>query len=178
MDVFELGISMFLTIFVYLLVPVIYLLTEGKLSPKEAKIFALVNAIVCAIIFCIVRAVISGGKTIVSSFAPAILYYFIVKAMLTDKNKISTKNDKDKTEKSNKTNENTSESFKKVVDFYVKKQNEFNDKENKSNENYESKFSDDFYEDVGSENNEDDVVIVIDENGEIIEVIDKDDEKD
>ena len=42
------------------------------------------NSIFCSIIFIIIRLVISGGEFAVVSFAPAVLYYFIAKAILVD----------------------------------------------------------------------------------------------
>ncbi len=82
--VLELGISLLLTIFVYLFFPLTYIIGEGKVSKKKGTKYALINSIVCAIIFCVARAIISGGRTIVSSLAPAVLYYFIAKLILID----------------------------------------------------------------------------------------------
>ncbi len=85
MDYLELVISLLLTIVVYLIFPCIYLGTKGKVPVKQAKKLALINSIICATLFCIIRAIISGGKTVVSSFAPAVLYYFITKSILSNK---------------------------------------------------------------------------------------------
>lgn len=74
-----------LTIFVYLIFPTTFVLIKGKVNSKFGRKLALGNSIICAIIFCIVRAILSGGETIVTSFAPAVLYYFIAKLILIDK---------------------------------------------------------------------------------------------
>ena len=85
MDIGELLISLVLTIFVYLFFPSIYLHAVGKVSKRRGRKIALLNSIICATLFMIVRGLISGWNTAATSFAPAVLYYFIVKAGLVDK---------------------------------------------------------------------------------------------
>lgn len=85
MDYLELGISLIITVFVYLIFPICYKYTNGSVSPKVGRRIALWNSIICAIIFCLIRGIISGWQTVVTSFAPAVLYYFIVKLILIDK---------------------------------------------------------------------------------------------
>ena len=79
-------IDLIITIFVYLIFPIIYRLCYGKVPKSNGKIIALVNSIICSIIFIIFRAVLSGGEVTVVNFAPAVFYYFIAKAILIDKN--------------------------------------------------------------------------------------------
>lgn len=97
MDILELGISLLLTIVVYLLFPLIYSYVNGKVSPKKGRIISLINSIVCATLFCIIRGLISGWDTAVTSLAPAVFYYFIAKLILIDK---YIETDKDKLENS------------------------------------------------------------------------------
>lgn len=79
-------IDLIITIFTYLIFPVIYRLGHGKVPETQGKIIALMNSIFCSIIFVIMRIVILGGEFAVVSFAPAVLYYFIAKSILIDKN--------------------------------------------------------------------------------------------
>ena len=57
---------------------------------------ALINSIVCAIFFLILSAAIASSDKSIDmskySFVPAVTYYFIAKAILTDKNIKDTKN--------------------------------------------------------------------------------------
>ena len=85
MNILDIIISLFITIIVYLFYPLIRRFTSGKVGPKQARKISLINSIVCSIIFSIIRAFSTGGAAIISSFAPAILYYFIAKLILTDK---------------------------------------------------------------------------------------------
>lgn len=77
-------IDLIITIFIYLIFPVIYRLGHGKVPKTQGKIIALMNSIFCSIIFIIIRLVILGGEFAVVSFAPAVLYYFIAKSILVD----------------------------------------------------------------------------------------------
>ena len=78
-------VDLFLTVFVYLIFPVLYRVINGKVPKSHGRILALINSITCAIIFIIIRALISGGEASVGSFGPAFLYYFIAKSILVDK---------------------------------------------------------------------------------------------
>lgn len=82
MNLLELGISLLISIFVYLLFPLIFVKVNGKVDVKEGKKIALINSIVCASLFIVIRGVIFGWHTAVTSFAPAVLYYFIAKCIL------------------------------------------------------------------------------------------------
>jgi len=57
----------------------------GKVYRKKGKKIALWNSIIWCTLFCIVLAIISNGETAITSFAPAVTYYFISKWILIDK---------------------------------------------------------------------------------------------
>ena len=84
MNVLELGISLALTIVVYLAFPLGYFAQFGKVGLKKGRKIACINSVVCCVLFCIVRACISGAETIGTSLVPSVLYYFIVKVILID----------------------------------------------------------------------------------------------
>ena len=86
-------VALFLTAFVYLMFPVVYVMAKGKVNTKKGKKFALLNSFICAGIFFFITVIIitsdtnlPGGEIGGYSLAPAFLYYFIAKAILTDKN--------------------------------------------------------------------------------------------
>lgn len=85
-------LSLLLTIFVYLIFPIIYVKTNGKVPAKQAKKIALLNSIVCAVLFVLLGFIIDGGASSGTSAAPAVLYYFIAKKILTDKEKTENQN--------------------------------------------------------------------------------------
>ena len=86
-------LSLLLTIFVYLIFPIIYVKTNGKVPTKQAKKIALLNSIVCAVLFVLLGLIIDdGGASSGTSAAPAVLYYFIAKKILTDKEKTENQN--------------------------------------------------------------------------------------
>lgn len=93
MDALSLVIDLILTIFVYLIYPISYRCANGKVSKSKGKKIALLNSIICAGLFCLVRAVITNGAIVVTTFAPAVLYYFIAKLILIDKNKVDNKDE-------------------------------------------------------------------------------------
>ena len=86
MDWGSLFLSFILTIIAYLAFPIIKLLmNQGKFEKKRAKRIALWNSIVVGAIFCIITIATSDvGNT--WNAAPAVLYYFINCAILTEKN--------------------------------------------------------------------------------------------
>ena len=88
-------IDLLFTIFCYLVFPVLYRVTEGTVDAKVANRLALINSIVVCVIFCFFRAIITQGQDFASSFAPAVFYYFIAKAILV---KCENKNKQNKTE--------------------------------------------------------------------------------
>ena len=80
-------LDLIITFVAHIIVPFLLLYIDGKTSKKQATKIALINSSVCLVLFCILRACMSGGKDILGNgFAPATLYFFIVRAMLTDKN--------------------------------------------------------------------------------------------
>ena len=79
------GLDIFITLLVYLIFPVCYVLANGKIEKKQATKIALWNSVVCCIIFCIIRAIITDGQVVFSSLAPAVFYFFINRWILTNK---------------------------------------------------------------------------------------------
>lgn len=86
MDLLKLGIAFLLTVVSYLIFPICYRHSNGRVCEKKGKKLALWNSIVCAIIFLILGICIglepSSNGTM---FAPAFLYYFVSKSILIDK---------------------------------------------------------------------------------------------
>ena len=103
MDILTLGIALLLTVVSYLIFPIIYVKKNGKVSENVGKKLALWNSIICAVIFLVLGICI--GLTPAANgtmFAPAVLYYFIAKSILIDKNIPNTKNAKNQlTQKEN-----------------------------------------------------------------------------
>ena len=95
--------SLALTIFVYLAFPVIYITAVDKVPENVAKKYALINSICGAAIFMLLRVLTGSDAMGAGGFAPAVLYYFIAKAILkkSDDTKKQESEDKQKiTEKS------------------------------------------------------------------------------
>lgn len=78
-------VFLIITIFVYLLFPTIYYMYNGKIAEEKAKKYSLINAIVCAAIFVLIRAISGLDAVGTAGFAPAVLYYFIAKAIMSEK---------------------------------------------------------------------------------------------
>lgn len=84
--------AILLTAFVYLIFPIIYVANNGKVNPKKGKKLALSNTIVCATIWFLITLIVVSSTENASaeiggySLAPAFFYYFIAKAIFTDKN--------------------------------------------------------------------------------------------
>jgi hypothetical protein len=76
---------LFFTVFVYLIFPILYVLGTGKVSPQSAKKIAIINSIVGATFFIFLRSATGLDAIGGAGFAPAVLYYVIAKAILTDK---------------------------------------------------------------------------------------------
>ena len=57
----------------------------GKVNKNKAVKLALWNSIVGCVLFCIARAILSNGEVFFTSSAPAVLYYFINRWILTNK---------------------------------------------------------------------------------------------
>jgi len=86
MDFTPILISLLLTVVAYLAFPLISLLINGgKFPKKKAHKIALWNSIVLGLIFCIATIEISDGNSTWNA-GPAFLYYWINRAILTDKN--------------------------------------------------------------------------------------------
>jgi len=86
MDFTPIIISLLLTVVAYLAFPLIRLLINGgKFPKKKAHKIALWNSIVLGLIFCIATIEISDGNSTWNA-GPAFLYYWINRAILTDKN--------------------------------------------------------------------------------------------
>ena len=86
--VVELIVCLLLTLFAYLIFPLSYKLTKGKVSERKGKKLALWNSIICEAIFTI--GSISIGlepATNGTLFAQGFLYYFVAKGILIDPNK-------------------------------------------------------------------------------------------
>ncbi|MEG9430306.1 MAG: hypothetical protein VZQ61_05235 [Christensenellaceae bacterium] len=86
-------LALLLTAFVYLIFPILYVANNGKVGPKKGRRLALWNVFICALIFFIITLIIVASSEENSnaeiggySLAPAFFYYFIAKAILTDKN--------------------------------------------------------------------------------------------
>lgn len=78
-------VSLLLTAVAYMAFPLIRLaVNHGKFEKKRAKKIALWNSIVVGAFFCIVTIGASDGGTTWNA-APAVMYYFINRALLTDK---------------------------------------------------------------------------------------------
>lgn len=101
-------VSLFLTVFVYLAFPVIYITTVGKVPEKTAKKFALINCIIGVIIFAFIRLATGSDAIGSTGFAPAVLYYFIAKAILKE-NKVETNPDQQQNNTPTPTNQNNKE---------------------------------------------------------------------
>ena len=81
----NLFISLLLTAIIYMAFPLIRLvINHGKFEKKRAKKIAFWNSIIVGAFFCIVTIGTSDGGTTWNA-APAVLYYFINRALLTDK---------------------------------------------------------------------------------------------
>ena len=82
----DIVLSLLLTAIAYMAFPLIKLLTHGGRFPKNrAHKIALWNSIVLGAIFCIATIAVSEDGTIWNG-APAVLYYWINRSILTDKN--------------------------------------------------------------------------------------------
>ena len=86
MDFSSIFLSILLTAVAYMAFPLIRLLINGgKFPKKKAHTIALWNSIVLGLIFCIVTIELSEGNTTWNA-APAVLYYWINRAILMNKN--------------------------------------------------------------------------------------------
>ena len=122
-------IDLLFTIFCYLVFPVLYRVTEGTVDAKTANKLAIINSIIVCVIFCFFRAIITQGQEFASSFAPAVFYYFIAKAILVKREnkqtKIENKNDVAKQTDANQTTKpNTKDVDKKPETTSQKTENQ------------------------------------------------------
>ncbi len=94
----------------YLIFPICYRCANGKVNSKLANKIAIWNSVVVILIFCILRSAITLFQTFFGSFGPAILYYFINKAILSEK----AKNDNIADQTNNSENNNKLEKDNKI----------------------------------------------------------------
>ncbi len=99
-------LSLLITVVVYLAFPFFYYLSEGKIPEKDAKKYSLINCIVCAIIFIIIRVATGSDAIGTAGFAPAVLYYFIGKAIMAEKPAKQNANNPPQITENNKNEEN------------------------------------------------------------------------
>lgn len=85
----QLVISLILTVFIYLTFPVIFLFVKGKVPAKKAGKLALLNSIILGITFSVIAMTLNLEQSSGTMFASAFFYYFIAKAILTDKHAVS-----------------------------------------------------------------------------------------
>lgn len=71
------------TIVMYMFFPIIYRIKKGGISEEKAKKIALINSIVIALIFIILKSASNSEGGAVVSGAPAFLYYYINKWYLS-----------------------------------------------------------------------------------------------
>lgn len=95
------------TVFVYLAFPILFLITKTPVTKSSAHKIALINSIVCCLIFGCIRAATTGAFTI--SGGPPVLYYFINKRILA-KNNVPDKATKE-ADKVDEENEDVDEEF-------------------------------------------------------------------
>lgn len=82
----QIFLSLLLTIVVYLIYPLCFINIKGKVDEQRGKKIALWNSIVCAGLCVFIGALIGAEpETSGAMFAPAILYYYINKAILIAK---------------------------------------------------------------------------------------------
>ena len=82
----DIVLGILVTAIAYMAFPLIKLLTHGGRFPKNrAHKIALWNSIVLGAVFCIATIAVSEDGTIWNG-APAVLYYWINRSILTDKN--------------------------------------------------------------------------------------------
>ena len=98
----DIVLSLLLTAIAYMAFPLIKLLTNGGRFPKNrAHKIALWNSIVLGAVFCIATIAVSEDGTIWNG-APAVLYYWINRSILTDKNAQDEPLSKNQAEKAHK----------------------------------------------------------------------------
>ena len=78
-------IELIMTVFVYLVFPVVYVKNNGRQELGVAKKIAFWNSVVCAGIFMIIRLAVSGGELVGVSVSVAVFYYFINKGILRER---------------------------------------------------------------------------------------------
>ena len=97
----ELGVTLLLSIFAYLIFPICYRYSNGKVNEKKGKKLALWNSIICEVIFTTIGfAVGVEPSTKGSMFAQGFFYYFIAKRIMIDYSLTNESNEnlKDETE--------------------------------------------------------------------------------
>lgn len=84
----EIGLDMFITLIIYLTIPVIYVFAKGKEDRKKATKIALWNSLIGLVIICAIKNFfIPNSASIIISTAPTVFYFFLNRWILTDKSK-------------------------------------------------------------------------------------------
>ena len=79
-------LAFLLTLIIYLSFPTAYVIMKGKVSKKKATKMAIINSVVCAVIFeAIALALLADDPSYTPNFLPAIFYYGIARAILKEK---------------------------------------------------------------------------------------------
>lgn len=79
-------LDLLLTVIIYLLFPITYRLLKGAVPVKKARTMAIVNSVVCAVMFEVFQLLVfANDPTYMPNFLPAIFYYYIAKAILKEK---------------------------------------------------------------------------------------------
>ena len=82
MDIQELVISLIITIFAYLAIPIFIRWYFGRIDKKAATKYAIINSIVVRLIFLVIELAIGGE---VGNMAAAVTYFFIARWIMSKK---------------------------------------------------------------------------------------------
>ena len=79
-------LDLILTVIIYLSFPIAYRFIKGRVPIKKARTMAIINSVVCAVIFEAFQLILfANNPTYMPNFLPAVLYYYIAKAILKEK---------------------------------------------------------------------------------------------
>lgn len=119
MDIPSIMLSLILTVIAYMAFPLIRLLINGGRFPKNrAHKIALWNSIVLGSLFCITTIAVSEDGTLWNA-APAVLYYWINRSILTDKDAEEYTPTEDQIQKSKKRKNIAFKILKGIVAFVL-----------------------------------------------------------
>lgn len=119
MDLPSIILSLLLTAVAYMAFPLIKLfINAGRFARKRAHKIALWNSIVLGAVFCITTIAVSEGGTVWNG-APAFLYYWINRSILTDKNATEKTPSEERIIKSQKRKKSVSRIFKGIGAFLL-----------------------------------------------------------